>query len=344
MENVAPRRINNVTFGNVISAVAVVFIHSNSIWLFTRDSYWFSVNIIESVLYFAVPVFFMNSAIVNIDYREKYSTREFLKKRFKKVFIPFVFWTLMGLLYNIANHFVEISDIDLPYIIRGFSESTIVYSFWFFWPLFTIYLSIPFVSLIPKEKRLPIFNYVIILGLAFSVIPKFVSDVFELNYTFPISFPIGSEYILYIFIGYVIAHTDITLVKRLIIYAFGIVGLLLHAVGTYKLSMAADSVVGTFKGYDKLPCYLYAMGAFLLIKQVSLLIKNEKFWKIMNKASGYTFPVYLMHSFFLGMSTQLGLTLQDPFYRFGVPFIVILICVVITENVRKVPVIRALLP
>jgi len=340
-----PKRINYLALGTVIAAFAVVILHSNSFWGFDpRDSVWVSANVIECLFYFAVPFFYMSAGITNIDYRDKYSTKEFLKKRFFKTVIPFVFWTFIGLLYNVANHFTEISEITPEFIFRGFVENKINITYWFFWPLFTIYLCMPLISLIPKDKRLPVFKYVIVICFVFNVLPPFISNVFNFNYTSPVAISVGAEYLLYVFIGYVLAHEAFKLYQRLIIYALGIAGFLIHMVCTYNLSVAAGSIVDTYKGYTKFPCFLYSAAVFLLIRQLSEHIKNAKFWKFINAASTFAFPIYLMHPYFMSMSTQLGVEMGSPVYRFGVPFIVILICVIITLNVRKVPFIRGILP
>lgn len=95
------KNYNYITVLSVISAFAVVLLHTNGcFWTFKREPYWFSANIIESVFYFAVPVFFMISGATLIDYRERYSTGTFLKKRFKKTVIPFFVWSIVGLVYQ----------------------------------------------------------------------------------------------------------------------------------------------------------------------------------------------------------------------------------------------------
>lgn len=51
-----------LTLLNVLSAFSVVFLHTNGCFLhFSTERYWFTANIIESIFYFAVPVFFMIS-------------------------------------------------------------------------------------------------------------------------------------------------------------------------------------------------------------------------------------------------------------------------------------------
>lgn len=44
---------------NVLSMLAVVYMHvNNCFWTFSTERYWKSADVIESVMYFAVPCFF----------------------------------------------------------------------------------------------------------------------------------------------------------------------------------------------------------------------------------------------------------------------------------------------
>ena len=81
-------RIKYISVLNALACFAVVMLHSNgAFWTYSTDSYWISADFIESFMYFAVPVFFMISGTTLIDYRDKYSTREYFKKRIEKTLI-----------------------------------------------------------------------------------------------------------------------------------------------------------------------------------------------------------------------------------------------------------------
>ena len=86
MENSINNRNNSIVYisvMNVIAAISVVILHANvSFWLDKSKPYWAVSNVIESVFYFAVPVFFMLSGATLIDYQDRYSTKDFFKKRF----------------------------------------------------------------------------------------------------------------------------------------------------------------------------------------------------------------------------------------------------------------------
>lgn len=64
---------------NVLSMLAVVYMHvNNCFWTFSTERYWKSADVIESVMYFAVPCFFMISGANLMDYRKRYDTKTFL--------------------------------------------------------------------------------------------------------------------------------------------------------------------------------------------------------------------------------------------------------------------------
>lgn len=66
------KRIEYISLASVLSAIAVVFLHANvTIADFNYSPYWFVANIIHSTFIFAVPIFFMISGAMLLDFREK---------------------------------------------------------------------------------------------------------------------------------------------------------------------------------------------------------------------------------------------------------------------------------
>lgn len=71
----------------VIACLAVVAMHVNGcFWQFSYDRYWITANIIECICYFAVPIFFMISGATLLNYRKRYTTAVFFKKRLGQSF------------------------------------------------------------------------------------------------------------------------------------------------------------------------------------------------------------------------------------------------------------------
>ena len=79
-----------IDFLGCISAFAVVMLHTNEVFhIFSYEAYWVTANAIECLMYFAVPVFLLISAATLLNYRERYSTKEFFIRRMHKTLIPF---------------------------------------------------------------------------------------------------------------------------------------------------------------------------------------------------------------------------------------------------------------
>lgn len=332
---------------SLISALAVVTLHTNGcFWNFSStESYWVSANAIESICYFAVPVFFMISGATNLDFFDKYSTGVFYWKRIKKTVIPYVFWSLMAMLYLLALKRLDPATINLKYIIKGLSSFNMINLYWFFGPLFATYLSMPLFAAVQKERKNQVFTWLVILTFAFNILFPFILYHGKINYSFPLSVTVGSSYFIFIMLGYLLSKNEVKIPVRLILYVMSVTGVLIHLIGTYKLSMASGEVVGTFKGYTALPSIIYAPGIFVLIKQIALKIKSEKFWKAVERLNKYTFSLYLMQWFFI--YTAENYTKINTFslvYRLGAPFVMFAIIICITFVLRKIPVVRWIVP
>ena len=85
---------------NCIACLGVIFLHANIIfWGHPTGFLWTSANFIETFFYWPVPVFFMISGATLMNYRKRYSTIEFLKKRISKTVVPFLFWSIVAGLF-----------------------------------------------------------------------------------------------------------------------------------------------------------------------------------------------------------------------------------------------------
>lgn len=343
------KRIEYIDLANVISTFAVVILHTNGcFWNFSRERYWLTANVIESLFIFAVPVFFMISSITLMDYQKKYDTKIYLKKRFSKTVIPFLFWTFMGLLFDIFFlHTVKVSDLTLKVLVDGFINNRFVQVYWFFMPLFGIYLSIPLFASIEEGKRIELFKYLFVVGFIFNATIPFLLSAFHLDITWPLNINVVIGYAIFVVMGYLIHKIDFTLNQRCIIYIFGLAGLLMHFGGTYYESYALGDVSQIYKNLTYAPIVMYS-GAFLLfIKQISEKVMKTNISKYVHVIKKYTFPIYLMHYYIIEiLNRYLHLTnyTKSIFYRLGMPFIVIPITIIITALIRKLRLGKKILP
>lgn len=288
---------------NIIACIAVVCMHVNgtAVNTFARSGNWLFSLLVDCVCYFAVPVFFMITGATLIDYRKRYDTKVFVKKRVNRTMIPFLFWSVVAILWCIlALRVMRWSDISNPiklinviFNVRAFNI------YYFFIDIFAVYLCIPFLSLIPDDKRIGgkgAFTYLIVYGfLSISLLPVLCGQI-GIDWNPNLQSPVTGGYIIYVLLGYYISKTDFSKRQRLVIYLFGAAGLLIHFGMTAVLSLRDGAMNFTFRGYTNFPTVLYAIAIFVVIKYYRS-VESKKFQKGIKFLSGASFGVYLLHKY-----------------------------------------------
>lgn len=375
------QKIYYISALNCFAAFSVVILNCNqAYWNYATGPGWTLTNLIETLFYWAVPIFFMNIGMTSLNYRERYSTAHFLWKRVIRIGIPFVCWSLIGLVMRwlqlkaqmidpgVVPKTVERVDrvsFGLWNIIQGIIHTDYVNVYWFFIPLFIVYLCIPCLSLIPKKVRIPIFTLVIVYELIiYAIVPLLQELAVETGWTLPgmiqdllqlcqgdttrFGIPHSHGMLTFVLLGYCIGNIDFRKWQRMIIYGFAIGGWMMHFFGTSYLSKQLGIVCQVFKGYENLPSVLMTMGVFLFAKhfftqEQGYIWARQQSW--MYELSTYTFGIYLVHVYFNeGLPVILHLNvaglpwlITGPVMVFGFSFVVVWI-------MKKIPLIRYLVP
>lgn len=337
----------SLTFIQVVCAIAVVTLHTNGcFWNFSAtERYWFTANIIESVFYFGVPIFFMISGITLLDYQKRYSTKEYFRKRIEKTVIPYVAWSLIGVFFRLATKTLAYETLTAKWIVNGLlSTSGIINLYWFFQPLFCLYLCIPVFAAIEEKKKIA--EYILIIALFINILPPFLNTTLSLGLQWPYSVSIASGYILWLWLGYYFYRFPPERNQKVILYLLAIFGLAMHIIGTYRLSIEAGKIIGNYKGYNNIPNVLYSLGVFLFYKNLGEKIEHIKWLKKLIKILGnYTFALYLLHWFILQILVPLfKINILSIYYRIFAPFPIFLIVIILTWVIRKIPVLRRIVP
>ena len=344
-----------ISFLNVLSTVSVVVLHSNgAFWDYRNDINWILNNMVECVFYFAVPIFFMLVGVNLLDYTDKYDTKTFFKKRVTKTVVPFLIWSIFAMLLKILQsprYFIQ-NEIAFDKIFNGIFNTEYMFIYWFFIPLFCIYLSVPLLAHIEKKNKNRIFTYiaatafVVNIFIPFSV--KFINIFFGTQIIWIFEIPVLGGYAFYGILGYLLHNNDLSRKIRIIIYTASVLGLLIHFFTTYYLSFKIGRVDDTLKGYNQLPGVLYSSGIFLLVKQLSSKIKSDKFKNIIFRFQKYTFPIYLMHWFIYIYLSRILETINihrdSQIFVILITLISVPVCIGITFVLRKIPVVRNIVP
>ncbi|MBM6969331.1 acyltransferase [Pseudoramibacter alactolyticus] len=344
-----PKDISYISFASVISAIGVVYLHTNGcFWQFSKTAnYWPSANIIECVFYFAVPVFFMISGATLMDFYERYDLKTYAKKRIHKTVIPYLFWSIFGLLFQIFTlKSIDPAGVGITFIVKGLLTGKLVAIYWFFVPLFSIYLCLPLFAAVPKERRIKLFSFLAIAALLLNVLLPFALSLYGAKDVGTFSVGVGAGYLIYIMLGYLLTRIEIPRRWRFGIYGLGLIGLLMHIIGTYRLSMAAGQIVSTYKGYINVPCVLYSVAVFVFFRYAGTKwMAHKGVNKIVEVLSKYTFSLYLLHWYVLQVIVKvLGFNSYSLLFRLIVPLLILGIVVIIVNILRKVCLMDSLLP
>ena len=342
------RKNDSLTWIQVIACVAVLMLHTNGcFWNFSATQmYWKSANIIECFFYFAVPLFFMSSGITMMDFYDRYTLREYFIKRGKKTVFPFLGWSCIGLFWGMARGQILVSDLNVSYVAKGIMDAAFVPMYWFFTPLFIIYLCMPLFAAVEKKKRRLVFTYLAVTGFILNSLIPFLLALCKVEWTMPYTLSVLSGSLFWPVAGWLIHNTEWTKRQRAGLYLLAILGLFMHIAGTYITSMEAGSIVRTFKGYQNVPCILYSVGIFVLLKQTgSRIMKKERVARFIGWLSRYTFAIYLEQFLLLDIIPMItGVDTKLLVYRLVAPFVMIPIMIGGTWLLRKVPGIRRLVP
>ena len=328
----------------IICCLSVIILHTNGIfWSRPHGGLWVSANFLETFFYFAVPVFFMISGATLLDYREKYSTKIFFKKRFSKTILPFVFWSIIAGLFN-AKLYSKEFDFDIRHVIDNILNTRYFNVYWFFISLVAVYLSIPLLSAV--ENKMSVYAYTALTGVICVGILPLVFTLLGLG-TWSVTPPVVGGYIIYVLLGYIFSKKSFTQRQRYLIYVSGMFGWLLHFVGTIYMSLGTNEINSTFKGYQNIPAVLQAIAVFVFFENLNYekICCHIIIDKWINKLASYTLGIYLLHMFLIYYITNkfsIDTTLLE--WRIGGALVIFVVCAVITGVVKKMPVARILLP
>jgi len=162
----------------------------------------------------------MLSAATLMNYHQRYSTKEFLTKRFFKAVLPFIIWSAGMLVYKMLNGSIVWQGKRA--FMELFLNSRIESVYWFFILLFMVYLCMPVLSKIAEDKK--IVQYMTGIGIVACIIFPFICTILKLSFDSNFYFPITRGYIIYVLTGYLLHNTELKLPVRIVIYIFGILG------------------------------------------------------------------------------------------------------------------------
>lgn len=331
---------------NICACFCVVWLHNNGIvHQFTNSAAWKQSLVVETIAYWAVPIFFMLTGATLMRYRERYDTKTFFKKRLCKVFVPFLVWSVIMLIYKSWRGTFVLTDFSFQNLATVFLNNQMQSVYWFFFPLFAIYASMPVLSLLSGQRKW--LWYMVGLSFVTQACCPLLCKLAGIQWNAALAFPMTGGHLIYPILGYLLSTEDLSFKKRIAIYLAGAGAVVLRYTATYFLSMRDGETNRTFFGYNYFTAVLLGVAVFVLFKHIKLdwLTKREKLCKALSVISSCSFGVYLIHVII--KESLLRLTGLDPhrlLWRTVCALAVYLISLAIILILKKIPILKRLVP
>lgn len=332
------KRLYYIDILNIAACFAVVLLHSTGrVFQFNETPGWFFSMILQAIGHFSIPVFFMLSGATLLGYRERYSTKDFFRKRFLRIFLPFILWSTIMLIWKYCIGSLEIHSFQQ--MIGLFLNNKIQNIYWFFYDLIPIYFCIPIISLIIKSKKVMwlFFSLCFVNTALLPLFTRFVSPIY-------LSFPIANNYIGYVLLGWLLANTDIPKKIRWFLYGGAVAGVVGMVIGTYFISKPSQTLDILFMDYNSVCCYLIAAGVFVLAKSINWsFLEKPILSKIVSNVAGACFGIYLVQMIVF-YYVEKWLPMRPVIMMTAGCLLVYTICLLIVVAVRKIPILRKIFP
>lgn len=336
------KRIQYYDLLNIAACICVVALHCNQMvhtWMPGKN--WAAALVIEVICYWAVPIFFMLSGATLMRYRNRYDDLVFLKKRFSKTVIPFLFWSV--LLYGYVFIYRNGGSFSLSGMISAILNNEIEQVYWFFFPLFSTYLAMPVLARLADNKK--ILCYMAGVSFIISSVLPFLFRAFSITWPGTISIPVCGGYLLFVILGFLLSEKEISKKNRKMIYLLGIASIVFRYIFTYFASNAIGAVDRTFFDYLSFPSVFLGVAVFVFFKQLDTT-RIEKWAKPLSNLSACSFGVYLIHKpildYFILGKLEIPMT-SIPLRTIGV-LLLYAFCVVIVLILKQIPLVRRLVP
>lgn len=283
------KRMLELDFIRILGMLAVIIIHVSAAYIYKMNVAY----VYNQIVRFAVPIFvILSGAVLYYKYQgnEDINVFDFYKKRFIKILIPFILWTLIYRLYEYRNVLLEIDKTDFLFgyikdLLRGREH------LYFVIIIFKCYLVYPIIKNLfdyGYEKILLILSFIVTLILQTDIYILHAFNIKVLNKLF-VNNTVGLfSWIFYFILGmYIVKNKDV--IKKYKISIQFILWCLCIVL------LVIDSKITDTPGLSIKPmCIIYSTISFVLFYVFANKYINKDS-KVLRWLSNQSFVVYLSH-------------------------------------------------
>ncbi len=304
MDQTQPAKHDNIFWIHLLritAALGVIMVHVTADVITEKgavpDSWWWIANFYDAFTRGCVATFIMVSGSLLLGRKE--GIRVFFQKRFDRVFIPFLAWTI---LYVVWKKLLLEPNLGGKEILQRIFEGKIHYHLWFIYSLTGLYLMTPIFRILVAHAPRSYLIYFLMLWFCFTSLVPFLEKYSLLFFHFPLhlNLPVAGiqGLIGYFVLGHLLRHEN-TDPKARHAFFLMILSWLVCFWGLYFTFLR----VGSFKDlfYDNLApnVVFYSASFFILVKRFGSRLEK-------------TLPSFLRNLVLIFSKASLGIYLIHP--------------------------------
>ena len=323
---------------NVLACLAVITLHHNGlVHSYIPTKGWIQSLVVECGFYWAVPVFLMISGANLMNYRDRYDTKTFFKKRIDRTVIPWLAWSVIMIIWKVKTGQITLGKSPLVEGIDLIFHYKVIDVYWFFGELFACYLAVPVFSMLRKERR--VLWYVV--GLNF--ILKSCLPVFGrwLHFSWSMDVPVVGSLMIFVLLGYLLATESLSSKQIRMAYFLGGICVLFRFIYTWYFSALHGATDTSIKGYGSFHGVLYSAAVFLFLYWAPWeKLFRHKARRFISHLSSYSFGIYLLHQLVMYYEANLFQLNNNIIWRTLCIIPTYVICVIIIATFKRIPIIK----
>ena len=327
----------------VIAALAVVWLHTSAQRFF--DCYpsieWDARNFYDSMVRWAVPIFVMISGALFLNPEKKIGIKELYTKYIMRVVLIFIFWSIVYGVYD------GISEKSLVSLVVRMVQGPL--HFWFLKMIIGLYICVPILRVIVKDKKLEQYFICLSLVTAF-IIPMlfpligyfsgFARD-FAVKYYDEFGIKIALGHTGYFVLGHYLTHNAVSERVKKGIYVLGIMSIGVVCVLTYIASNYNGEPYEFLYENINLFTLFEALALFIVIKEQHI---SPKYHLALINASKLSLGVYIIHPLVMSLVFdfwKIDSASLNPLYFIPVyAFAIFAISYLLTFVLNRIPIIK----
>lgn len=326
----------------ILATIAVVFLHTSE-YAFsnhTSDPHWIIAVVLQVIFIWAVPIFFMMSGAHLLDYRERYNTSVFFKKRMAKVFVPFIFWSLV---WYIINPFIfhKPTDYHIGQFVDAVMHDTIQPIFWFFYFIIGFYISAPLLSKITNKNDKTLSLYLLAVNMVFVNLLSYYYEIrSQTDNSFLHGVQIGAAGGVGFFVaGWYLKNTVLHKWQKNILYVAALASVVIMITLTIYLSIKRGKFVREVYDIWGLFGFVFSIGVFEFVKNhLETYRPSLKVQFVLQKVASTSLGVYVIHEFFIYfVERKLHIVDSSLKHMLILPVIVWLLSTALVLIIHKIP-------